>query len=205
MDEEALELDFAVEFHQNNEQTPQEAIPDQKPDANFNGNYLETLDGRFSAEEFISSSAVGISDFHTRRPSILRYTNLSACNFGPKMKSEHFVEELIHHKNAELDEKNTQDLEEQSKKPATNEEKRPTLSYVALIFKAIQESPEKKLSLSEIYGYILHNYPYFSNNKKGWQNSIRHNLSLNDCFIKLPREPGMGERKGGCIIKVDTP
>ena len=90
--------------------------------------------------------------------------------------------------------------------------KRPALSYVALIFKAIQESPGKKLALSDIYAYIVAHYPYFVRNKKGWQNSIRHNLSLNDCFIKLPREPGNGERKGeyffyllDCTVAISRP
>jgi hypothetical protein len=58
-----------------------------------------------------------------------------------------------------------------------------------------QNSPSKRATLSEIYNYITQRFPYFEKNKKGWQNSIRHNLSLNECFIKIPREGG-GERKG---------
>ncbi|KAG8237373.1 hypothetical protein J437_LFUL019150 [Ladona fulva] len=67
------------------------------------------------------------------------------------------------------------------------EEPKPQHSYIGLIAMAILSSSERKLVLSDIYQYILDNYPYFRTRGPGWRNSIRHNLSLNDCFVKAGR------------------
>ncbi|CAH8597492.1 unnamed protein product [Dicrocoelium dendriticum] len=64
---------------------------------------------------------------------------------------------------------------------------KPNFSYIGLIAKAILSTEERRMILSEIYQWIQMNYPYFRSRGPGWRNSIRHNLSLNDCFIKIGR------------------
>jgi hypothetical protein len=67
------------------------------------------------------------------------------------------------------------------------EQPKPSYSYIGLIAMAILSSPERQLVLSDIYQWILDHYPYFRARGPGWRNSIRHNLSLNDCFVKAGR------------------
>jgi len=80
-------------------------------------------------------------------------------------------------------------------KPESTGNGKPPYSYATLISYAIQTHPNKQMTLNEIYTWITDHYPYYKKAGNGWKNSIRHNLSLNRLFIRVPRpinEPGKG-------------
>ncbi|OAF66390.1 hypothetical protein A3Q56_05872 [Intoshia linei] len=79
---------------------------------------------------------------------------------------------------------------EKQEKSSSPKNIKPPYSYIALITMAVLHSHDRKATLSGICDFIISKFPYYRDKFPAWQNSIRHNLSLNDCFLKIPREPG---------------
>ncbi|OMJ28163.1 Forkhead box protein J3 [Smittium culicis] len=78
---------------------------------------------------------------------------------------------------------------------STNQSTKLPYSYATLITYAILHHPSKKMTLNEIYSWLIDMYPHFKTAGTGWKNSIRHNLSLNKSFVRIPRpvnQPGKG-------------
>lgn len=72
---------------------------------------------------------------------------------------------------------------------------KPPYSYSCLIAMSLRNSDSGTLPVSDIYEFIVENFPYYKTARDGWKNSIRHNLSLNKCFEKI-ENPTNGSKKG---------
>ncbi|GAA5828894.1 hypothetical protein JCM11251_005911 [Rhodosporidiobolus azoricus] len=79
--------------------------------------------------------------------------------------------------------------------PADDRLAKPPYTYASLIAQALNSAVGKKLTLHQVYDWILARWPYFKENQSGWQSSVRHNLTPQRGFIKIARradEPGKG-------------
>ncbi|XP_059351954.1 forkhead box protein P1-like isoform X8 [Daphnia carinata] len=71
-----------------------------------------------------------------------------------------------------------------------NTDVRPPFTYASLIRQAIIESPERQLTLNEIYTWFQNTFCYFRHNAATWKNAVRHNLSLHKCFMRVENVKG---------------
>ena len=74
--------------------------------------------------------------------------------------------------------------------------KRPPFSYISLCVMAIESSPTKMMTLREMYQYVAERFEFYRYGDKKWKNSLRHNLSFNDCFIKVEKNKATGQTRG---------
>uniref|UniRef100_UPI00358F544D forkhead box protein P1-like n=1 Tax=Myxine glutinosa TaxID=7769 RepID=UPI00358F544D len=72
----------------------------------------------------------------------------------------------------------------------TNAEVRPPFTYAALIRQAILETPDRQMTLNEIYNWFTRTFAYFRRNAATWKNAVRHNLSLHKCFVRVENVKG---------------
>ena len=75
--------------------------------------------------------------------------------------------------------------------------RKPPFAYVTLIYMALKESDQERLTLHQIYAWIESNFAFYRHADPGWRNSIRHNLSHAPAFLKVERDPNDEKGKGG--------
>ncbi|KAH6608890.1 hypothetical protein Trco_002236 [Trichoderma cornu-damae] len=70
--------------------------------------------------------------------------------------------------------------------------------YAKLIYKALMSRPDYTMTLQELYQWFRDNTNKAKNEKGGWQNSIRHNLSMNAAFRRRDRKRVDGAGPSTC-------
>ena len=61
-------------------------------------------------------------------------------------------------------------------------------SYTEMIAKVILSDTSTAKTLQDIYRTMEQSHPFLQQRGRSWKNSVRHTLSFNECFLKVPRE-----------------
>lgn len=126
-----------------------------------------------------------LADAAPLAPLSERSANISMKKQKQSFKSDPPMPDLVHIQ-----------LPEPEDMPAIEDDgKKPALSYALLIGQSILRAPNRRLTLASIYKWISDSFAFYNSAESGWQNSIRHNLSLNKAFYKQERpkdDPGKG-------------
>ncbi|OCF40452.1 hypothetical protein I317_05755 [Kwoniella heveanensis CBS 569] len=82
---------------------------------------------------------------------------------------------------------------------------KPDITHVQAIRLVIAASPKRMMTLAQIYQAIEERWPWHATAGATWKNSIRHNLSLNDCFVNIerPTHEGNGGKGGYWTVNDD--
>lgn len=136
-----------------------------------------------------SSSTFSLEGFYGQKPSLKRSLMEAAPIQETKVQNKSKTEEGN-------DASGLRELPEPDSFPPIHDDGfKPSHSYAQLIGMSILRAPNRRLTLAQIYKWISDNYTFYNASDAGWQNSIRHNLSLNKAFIKQERpkdDPGKG-------------
>ena len=89
--------------------------------------------------------------------------------------------------------------------PPGHEYTKPPYSYSCLIALSLRDAPRRQLKVGDIYIWIENVFPWYKKAPQAWRNSVRHNLSLNKSFEKVPDENAppqgigvVGSSRKGC-------
>lgn len=164
-------------------------LPDSTP--SIHPQMLSTCLSRYKAN--MRGSKRRLFNYSQQNFSVLRPQTPN--NYGQVKSFQLFDKAQLAHSPSSVSASSLQNNLDQDLSKEESKDIKPPYSYATMITQAILSNEDGVMSLSEIYDWIASHYAYYKYSKTGWQNSIRHNLSLNKAFEKVPRrpnEPGKG-------------